>query len=85
MIDVHYFANVRETLGVAHEQLPADSAGSTVSTLIEALVQRHGSRWQTAFNTGARILVAVNQEVVPHSATINDGDEVAFFPPVTGG
>ena len=85
MIDVHYFANVREMLGVAHEQLPADSAGSTVSTLIEALVQRHGSRWQTAFNAGARILVAVNQEVVPHSATINDGDEVAFFPPVTGG
>ena len=84
MIDVHYFANVREMLGVA-ERLPADSAGSTVSTLIEALVQRHGSRWQTAFNAGARILVAVNQEVVPHSATINDGDEVAFFPPVTGG
>lgn len=86
MIDVFYFANIRETLGVAHEQLPAASL-TTVSSLMEALVQKHGERWARIFGgaAGARVLVAVNQEVVSASTVIRDGDEVAFFPPVTGG
>ena len=84
MIDVHYFANIRETLGVAREQMPPGSA-TTVAALMEALVQKHGSRWQAVFSAGNKVLVAVNHVVVPQSAAIKDGDEVAFFPPVTGG
>lgn len=86
MIDVHYFANIRETLGLAHEQIPAASL-TTVSSLMEALVLKHGQRWAQVFGgaNGARVLVAVNQEVVAASTAIQDGDEVAFFPPVTGG
>ena len=86
MIDVHYFANIRETLGLAHEQVPAVSL-TTVTSLMELLVQKHGQRWAAVFGGAAasRVLVAVNQEVVPASTAIKDGDEVAFFPPVTGG
>jgi molybdopterin synthase sulfur carrier subunit len=86
MIDVHYFANIRETLGMAHEQIPAASL-TTVSSLMALLVQKHGERWASVFAGAhsARVLVAVNHEVVPASTAIKDGDEVAFFPPVTGG
>jgi molybdopterin synthase sulfur carrier subunit len=86
MIDVYYFANIRETLGLAHEQVPAASL-ATVSSLMEALVLKHGERWATLFESagGTRVLVAVNEEIVPASTAIKDGDAVAFFPPVTGG
>jgi molybdopterin synthase sulfur carrier subunit len=55
-----------------------------VAALIDALVVQHGGRWQSLFNE-TRVLTAVNQVVVPITAAIKDGDEVAFFPPVTGG
>lgn len=86
MIDVHYFANIRETLGLAHEQIPATSL-TTVASLMELLVQKHGQRWASVFGGGggSRVLIAVNQEVVPATTAVKDGDEVAFFPPVTGG
>jgi molybdopterin synthase sulfur carrier subunit len=83
MIDVHYFANIREMLGVAREQVALPQP-ATVAALIDALVVQHGGRWQSLFNE-TRVLTAVNQVVVPITAAIKDGDEVAFFPPVTGG
>lgn len=83
MINVHYFANIRETLGVAREQVPLPQP-ATVTALIDALVALHGSRWQSLLKE-TRVLVAVNQAVVPVTAVIKQGDEVAFFPPVTGG
>lgn len=83
MIDVHYFANIREVLGTGHEQMPLPST-PTVAGLIDALVARHGGRWQALFGE-TKVLAAVNQVVVPLSAPIKAGDEVAFFPPVTGG
>jgi sulfur-carrier protein len=83
MIDVHYFANIRESLGAAREQLPVP-VPATVTGLIDALIQQHGKRWETILKD-AKVLVAVNQVVAPLSAAIKAGDEVAFFPPVTGG
>ena len=83
MLTIRYFANVRETLGVDHETVELPAA-ATIPSLIATLASRHGVRWQQL--TGAtRLLVAVNQELVPLESVIKDGDEVAFFPPVTGG
>ena len=83
MIEVHYFANIREVLGVAREQIPLPSS-PTVAGVIDALVIRHGGRWQAIFGE-TKVLAAVNQVVVPLTTAIKYGDEVAFFPPVTGG
>ena len=81
MIKVVFFAQTRELIGEAELTLPADYAD--VETLRQALIQR-GERWALALNSG-RILAAVNQNLVPLNAPIKSGDEIAFFPPVTGG
>ena len=83
MIEVRYFASIRESLGLSHEQFLA-TADTTVTQLLEALVQLHGGQAQQILAAN-KVLVAVNQELVPLSAAVRDGDEVAFFPPVTGG
>ena len=75
MIDVHYFASIRESLGRAHEQ---------VATLVDKLIAQHGEQWSKVLRDG-RVLMAVNQAVAKQDTTVRDGDEVAFFPPVTGG
>lgn len=80
MIQVRYFASLRETLGVADEQF--DATPPDVATLIEALAQR-GEPWSDALN--GRVLCAVNQEMAQRAAPLQDGDEVGLFPPVTGG
>lgn len=84
MIDVHYFASVRESLGRAHEQVPADARTTTVSALMDVLIALHGTQWHKVLREG-RVLMAVNQAVARPDTALRDGDEVAFFPPVTGG
>lgn len=84
MIDVHYFASIRETLGLAHEQVAPDAGVTTVATLVDKLVTQNGERWSKVLREG-RVLMAVNQAVARPDTTVRDGDEVAFFPPVTGG
>ena len=76
-----FFAQTRELIGEAELSLPAEYAD--VEALRQALSKR-GERWQLALNSG-RILAAVNQNLVPLNTPIKSGDEVAFFPPVTGG
>jgi len=61
--------------------LPCDYA--TAEQLRSALSER-GDKWALALEAG-KLLVAVNQTLVPLDTPITDGDEVAFFPPVTGG
>jgi sulfur-carrier protein len=84
MIDVHYFASVRENLGLAQEQISADPDIVDVNTLMSALVARHGEPWNSVLRQ-SKVLMAVNKAVARPDTTIADGDEVAFFPPVTGG
>jgi len=62
--------------------LPADCL--TVADLVESLRAR-GEPFAGAFDGSTRILVAVNQEMSEPSAAIGPADEIAFFPPVTGG
>ncbi|MBU9859810.1 molybdopterin synthase sulfur carrier subunit [Rahnella aceris] len=81
MIDILFFAQVRELTGTSGLQLPADFA--TVEELRAALTGR-GDRWALALESG-KLLVAVNQTLTTMAHPLRAGDEVAFFPPVTGG
>jgi len=81
MINVLFFAQVRELVGTDRLTLPADYA--SVESLRTALAAR-GDRWALALESG-KLLAAVNQTLVPGTHPLNVGDEVAFFPPVTGG
>jgi molybdopterin synthase sulfur carrier subunit len=84
MISVLYFARLRETLGLSSEQLDLSGNENTVASLKQQLATR-GEVWQQEFAGCHLIRAAVNQTLVPDNAMIKAGDEVAFFPPVTGG
>lgn len=81
MIKVLFFAQTRELVGVDEVEVSAEF--QTVEQLRVHLASRPG-KWDLALEPG-RLLAAVNQSIVPLEHTLNDGDEVAFFPPVTGG
>lgn len=83
MIKVVYFASLRERLGVAEESIEV-SQPADVSTVLNQLVELHGEQWQKIL-VDTPILMAVNQEMCDEKAVVSAGDEVAFFPPVTGG
>lgn len=83
MIQLLYFASFRETLGLDQEKMDFE-ADQTIADLIEVLKSR-GETWQAIFNTNIPVLCARNQDMVDFNETIQDGDEIAFFPPVTGG
>ncbi|BEE09853.1 MULTISPECIES: molybdopterin synthase sulfur carrier subunit [Aeromonas] len=81
MIKVLFFAQVRELVACDELSLPCDYASA--EALRAALCER-GDKWVLALEAG-KLLVAVNQTLVPLDTPLHDGDEVAFFPPVTGG
>jgi len=83
-IKILYFAGLREQLGSPGEDLDAVPAVTTVAGL-RALLMARGGAWQTALAQGRALRVAVNQEMAQPSTAVRPGDEVAFFPPVTGG
>lgn len=81
MIKVLFFAQVKELVGT--HSLELDAVYSTADALREALATR-GDKWQLALESD-KLLVAVNQTICSLDTPLTDGDEVAFFPPVTGG
>lgn len=83
MIKVLYFARLRESLGVAEESVDVND-GLSVADLM-ALLAARGGQWQQEFDGCKPLRAAVNQTLVSNDACIHVGDEVAFFPPVTGG
>jgi len=74
-----FFASLKENLNTASEAITID-AGATVTSIKNQLIEKHGEKYFPK-----NILCAVNHEMVDDSATVAEGDEVAFFPPVTGG
>jgi len=81
MINIFYFARLREQLGSASETLePVTDVGSVMAQL-----KARGGAWAEVFGGGERVLISVNQEMAGPDTQLADGDEVAFFPPVTGG
>jgi molybdopterin synthase sulfur carrier subunit len=84
MADILYFASLAETLGMKSEQIELSADCKTVDELVNLLIAR-GEPFAGAFGGSTRILVAINQEMSEPTADITNTDEVAFFPPVTGG
>ncbi len=84
MIDLLYFASLRETLNTEKEQLDLPLSINRVADLKKWLAAR-GSDWASAFSRDSNILVSVNQKMASDDSMIRDGDEIGFFPPVTGG
>ncbi|MGB3313688.1 MAG: molybdopterin converting factor subunit 1 [Albidovulum sp.] len=82
MIDVLYFAWVRERIGVPRERI--DTQAATVAELVEELKARE-DRYAAAFADVTALRVALDQELTEFSAPLDGVREVAFFPPMTGG
>ena len=83
MLKVLFFAQTRELLDCDALELDFEPALASLETLRSQLAAR-GDRWDLALQRD-KLLVAVNQTMSPWDTEIKDGDEVAFFPPVTGG
>lgn len=82
-VRILYFASLRETLGQADEELALPGQITNVGDLRAHLCARGGD-WQ-ALSATRNLRVAVNQKMADPAVPLRDGDEVAFFPPVTGG
>ncbi|WP_298440791.1 molybdopterin synthase sulfur carrier subunit [uncultured Ferrimonas sp.] len=82
MIKVLFFAQIREVTGCDKLEIAA-SEGLTAEALRQQLLSR-GTKWQLALGD-ANVLVAVNQTLSGWDTALHSGDEIAFFPPVTGG
>ena len=81
---VLYFAWVRERMGIGEEELSPPPEVATVAALLDWLEQR-GPRHKNALADRRTIRVAVNQRFADSQHPVAPGDEIAFFPPVTGG
>lgn len=81
MIKVVFFAQVRELVGV--DEVTVEEQTTTVDAIREQLMQK-GGKWELALESG-KLLAAINHTMVPLTTEVKSGDEVAFFPPVTGG
>ncbi len=79
-----YFAWVREKTGIAEEEVALPAEVRDVAGLVDWLKGR-GAAWRNALADLDTVRVAVNQEYAGLEHAVADGDEVAFFPPVTGG
>ncbi|MBN9677929.1 MULTISPECIES: molybdopterin converting factor subunit 1 [Salipiger] len=82
MIDVLYFAWVRERIGLPKEKI--ETSAATVAALVEELKARE-ERYEAAFADLSALRVAVDQELTDFDAPLAGAREVAFFPPMTGG
>ena len=83
-IRILYFARLRERLGLGEERLALPANVGTVADLLDHLRAREGV-WADSLGAGESLMTAVNQELARPQTLLADGDEVAIFPPVTGG
>lgn len=84
MIRIVYLARLREALGTPAEQVELPRDVGTVATLL-AWLRARGDVWDRELASGRAVRVAVNHDLAQATTAIGNGDEVALFPPVTGG
>lgn len=83
MLNVLYFASLREAFGKTSEDISSPLPASVEALIL--LLRARGGVWSEALGSDKRWRVAVNQEMASMDTALNAGDEVAIFPPVTGG
>ena len=79
-----YFARLREVFATAQETPVLPEGVDTLAGLLDWLRARGGA-WAEELATGRAYRVAINQDLVERDAPLGDNDEIAIFPPVTGG
>ncbi|NOU40045.1 MAG: molybdopterin converting factor subunit 1 [Methylotenera sp.] len=84
IIKLFYFARLKETLKYSTEDLNLPDEPMTVLKL-KAFLAKRGDVWGEMLMGKLKVRAAINHELVDDNASISNGDEVAFFPPVTGG
>jgi molybdopterin synthase sulfur carrier subunit len=82
-IRIVFFASLREALGEAEMELELDT-GLKIQDVVQLLGVSRGEDWLQTLSTD-KVLVAVNHTMVDHQHLLEQGDELAFYPPVTGG
>lgn len=83
MLSIHYFASLREALGQSGETLELPSGVNTAGDLAAYLAMR-GDAWSLLVDP-KQVLIAVDQSVADVSCPLHGQEEIAFFPPMTGG
>lgn len=83
-LQLRFFASLREGLGLTEENIATPAEVKTIADLRAHLIQR-GNPWAEVFASNKVIRCALNQEMVKDATLLEEGAEVAFFPPVTGG
>jgi molybdopterin synthase sulfur carrier subunit len=83
-IELRFFASVREALKVAQESVTVPANVKTVGD-VRAFLRERGGIWAEALADNRPLRMAYNQEMTGADTAIEEGSEVAFFPPVTGG
>ena len=83
-IEVLYFARLREVFGREREQVELPGNVQDVAGLT-AWLRSRGEAWEGELAPGKPVRIAVNQDMAAADTPVVNGDEVAFFPPVTGG
>ena len=83
-VTVRYFASVKESVGKDSEVIELPAGVATVAG-VRAHLRARGGAWAETLAETRRITAAVNHDMVKAAAPVKAGDEVAFFPPVTGG
>ena len=84
MIEVLFFAGLRERLGCDRVELMLPEGVTTIQGVRRHLMDR-GNGWSDALGPSERIMVALNEQLCSERAEVKPGDRLALFPPVTGG
>jgi len=83
-LELRFFASIREALGISQESATIPASVKTIADLRAHLIER-GNPWAEVLADGKVLRCALNQHMVDANTALQDGAEVAFFPPVTGG
>lgn len=83
-IRILYFASLREQLKMDEEDLDLSDEVINMGQL-RSLLEQRGAAWADTFAEDRPLMMSINQKMARASSTLSSGDEVAFFPPVTGG